>query len=1054
MAGSVSNTSSSSTFTINSTEDLSSYLASLSGTGASSTAASTTGGTSSDIAASSTSGTGATGTAATDGTATTDGATSTTATDSATPVDPTLIASASNAPFGSAGWIFGVSLGEALPAFWRGGAYVVTPSGNPFDPNGVIYISSPSALGGAPFADLGDRIGLAGARLAWGPVATIRVGALSDGRVTAEEMAVGPGITFALDIGPVRGAVGGFLNFRGGGDTYNSTFTGTLNLSGGLVVSLQALAAGGLALAGAVPLALKVGASTMGVNAQIGLNWNLKGVFENGELKKLLLNGEPFEFAGGLRSFLSGSRSVAPPPIPNNGDPEIANTNFITQFMYGSSPWDVALSSGGRNFGNGAVSLANGVYAVGRNTGQLAPGERITSNAQAGQIIQNALNRATTPAQMQSILNLVRNRYDIDFGVPALEVSNMLLGGGRPGDYQFTRNVFQGNFRNPGQSLSDAGDIQITGPSLIGTRIDDAAIAAIAAASEGTLVADANLGVVSDSATSPLSDMTSPDIAPDASQVAGQYTLIEPWDAGPLAPAPTWDDKLTKAVLSSMFETDDKGRIKFDADGKTTLKATADVAALSVAIGVAKAEAALADPSVNAADAVAKLLVQTLDAVDLTSAEGWALEKSVRNSVIDDSEVLGSLATLQLDIVKANGATLTPYQEGVFLQKFKELVPAQTIDEARANALLAARAAPANPPGTNPDGQVNRGDFNFRNALFVLSASGYRSDPVYVDSEGNSFQDFIRNGLNDDNPNSMEISSYTLRNGQLWRGGASTTLDDGSYATVNFDEKGFSVLLPNGQRYSGANWYDDITEPNRSYRGYATPSDPLGIQRFKALTEGTTPPAMPSAPPATTPPATPPALPEPQPLPGSTPNDKGLNDPDAYPVASLSEGGRIASTLLQNTPYGSFALLIRDKGTGQYWVTGPYAGNERVDFLMTNLLDRFEQVTVVENGRATLPAAISPPSGRPAGELNARFYQAENARDAGRIAELAYAQSQSDQPVYFMLLRDTVTRQLYVDGPFPAVTRASDAFLAAQQSAYASANLEPLQSISVIPLSR
>jgi hypothetical protein len=452
-----------------------------------------------------------------------------------------------------------------------------------------------------------------------------------------------------------------------------------------------------------------------------------------------------------------------------------------------------------------------------------------------------------------------------------------------------------------------------------------------------------------------------------------QWTSIEPWDAGPLAPPSAWDDKLADAVLSSTFEKDEKGDIKFDADGKAVLKATANVDALSVAIGVAKAEASAADPSGNAADAVAKLLVQTLDAVEPGSADSVALEKAVRKAITDDPEVLDSLATMQLGVAKAGGATLTPYQEGVFLFRFKEFManPYDTIDQTRDKALLAAQTAPANPPGTNPDGQVNRGNFDIANALFTLSPNGYRTAPPSIDSQGRSVQSFIMNGGVDDNPYTMEITQYRLVDGVFDGGSAGTVLDDGSSASITFRGAGVSrpyqvdVVLPDGQSYSCYNWQYDVTDPVSAYRRYSQPSDPLGIARLKALVEGTTPPAMPVAPPATPAPVTPPSTDLPAPVlpPGVEPGTDENPGGPIYAAANPSDAGRIASALLRNQPEGSYALVMKDVGAGTYWVTGPYAGAVPTASVEARFPAGYERAGMVggpEPAPATVTSDVSP----------------------------------------------------------------------------------------------
>jgi hypothetical protein len=396
----------------------------------------------------------------------------------------------------------------------------------------------------------------------------------------------------------------------------------------------------------------------------------------------------------------------------------------------------------------------------------------------------------------------------------------------------------------------------------------------------------------------------------------------------------TWRGRLADALIAGVYETDASGIPRTDASGNRLLKSPPDLVGIQIAIGVAMAEALAADPSGNAADAVATSLVQALDAVEPGSAEAAALETAVRKAIIGDPEVLDSLATMQLDLVKAGGATLTPYQEGVFLFRFKEFManPYDTIDQTRAKALLTAQAAPANPPGTNPDGQVNRNNFDIDSALFTLSPNGYRTAPPIIDSQGRTVQNFIMNGGVDDNPYTMEILEYRLVDGVFDGGSAGTGLSDGSGASITFRGAGVSrpyqvdVFLPNGQRYSCYNWQYDVTDPDSSYRRYSQPSDPLGIERLKALVEGTTPPAMPVAPPATPAPFTPAPLPAPSLPPGASPNDKGGA---VYPAANAQDAGRIAAQLLIGQIAGSFAVVMYNPATGEYWVDGPSPASVR-----------------------------------------------------------------------------------------------------------------------------
>ncbi len=71
--------------------------------------------------------------------------------------------------------------------------------------------------------------------------------------------------------------------------------------------------------------------------------------------------------------------------------------------------------------------------------------------AEAGRAV-NALLSVASQGDSGLIVDALLNRYGLDFGVPAVKVSNDLrerLGQQRPGDYGFVRNVFEGDYRYP-----------------------------------------------------------------------------------------------------------------------------------------------------------------------------------------------------------------------------------------------------------------------------------------------------------------------------------------------------------------------------------------------------------------------------------------------------------------------------------------------------------------------------------------------------------------------------------------------------------------------------
>jgi hypothetical protein len=390
------------------------------------------------------------------------------------------------------------------------------------------------------------------------------------------------------------------------------------------------------------------------------------------------------------------------------------------------------------------------------------------------------------------------------------------------------------------------------------------------------------------------------------------------------------------------------------------------------------------------------------------------VEVAVALAVRNDPELVAAFALIQLDIVKAGGSTLTPYQEGIFLQKFQERIFQYDTDDARSQALADAQAGPLYPPGTDPETPVNRDNFDLGSALLVLSPSGYSMTNTGTDAFGRTYQNFVHIGDVDDNPYTLEITNYTLIDGAFSEGAAQTRLDDGSFATISFVRTGygpspdiFRYTGPDGRRYQNSTW--------------GVMDGPRGLDRFKALAEGTTPPALPVVPlPPTPTPAPALPLPEPQLPPGVEPgNEKGLGGAD-YPASSDPDAGRIAYNLLQYEPFGNFVLVLRDTSTGQYWVSGPYPGDMTGVAARARFPNNFELISTLERPRMAMPIPEMIQEGRPAGSLNAKIYPAENRRDAVNLARLAYRSYNGTEEPYYMILRSRITDRYYVDGPFLA----------------------------------
>jgi hypothetical protein len=176
-------------------------------------------------------------------------------------------------------------------------------------------------------------------------------------------------------------------------------------------------------------------------------------------------------------------------------------------------------------------------------------------------------------------------------------------------------------------------------------------------------------------------------------------------------------------------------------------------------------------------------------------------------------------------------------------------------------------------------------------------------------------------------------------------------------------------------------------------------------------------------------------LPEPQLPPGVEPdNSKDLGGA-IYPAANPQDAGRIAYNLLQDQPFGNFVLVLRDRNTGQYWVSGPYPGDTTNAEAMARFPANFQRMSTPERPRLTLPEPMRSPTGRPAGSLNARFYPADNGRDAINMARLSYFNYAGNEEPYYMILQSSITDEYYMDGPFlPSDITASE--LAATYPSY------------------
>lgn len=303
--------------------------------------------------------------------------------------------------------------------------------------------------------------------------------------------------------------VGNLLdNIQGKGQ---GTFTASVNVgaaysvSDGAALALSNSAAPGSGVVTAAALELA------GADAWVGVGYRGTATFEGGQLKSINISGVeiPADKFGEVFGGAVQQQRQSPTLIPNMGSNQIASLNDDIQLAFGQSPWDVGFSaqkrdSAGaleirngstdvRNHGNHTTAVTEPVYELGVKYGALAPGQRITSNAQAGQVIDQTLNRALANDERNEAsgqntteylngLNRLMNPYNLSFGSQHLEsayqsfnasgASQSLTNGSRalqglnplpvsgqtprPQDYQQVRDIFQGELRWPADNPRQA----------------------------------------------------------------------------------------------------------------------------------------------------------------------------------------------------------------------------------------------------------------------------------------------------------------------------------------------------------------------------------------------------------------------------------------------------------------------------------------------------------------------------------------------------------------------------------------------------------------------
>jgi hypothetical protein len=242
----------------------------------------------------------------------------------------------------------------------------------------------------------------------------------------------------------------------------------SVNIGAAYSASDGALIAASGSLPGAV--AIKAGADLANIDGWIGVGYRGVATFEEGQLKSVNISGVeiPIGDLGAKLGEQAQAQRQKPTLIPNRGSSQIASLNDTLLAVYGQSPWDIAHSAKKKtengatqvlngtvdvlNHGNSVVAVAEPIYELGVKYGELGVGERIGSNAEAGQIVQNILKKAAaeSPTAYFEALSRLNNKYDLNFGSLELQTIQQAYPQPRPQDYEYVRDVFEGQYRNSG----------------------------------------------------------------------------------------------------------------------------------------------------------------------------------------------------------------------------------------------------------------------------------------------------------------------------------------------------------------------------------------------------------------------------------------------------------------------------------------------------------------------------------------------------------------------------------------------------------------------------
>jgi hypothetical protein len=223
--------------------------------------------------------------------------------------------------------------------------------------------------------------------------------------------------------------------------------------------------------------------------SEIGVAWRGRATLDS-RSGELMLN-----LSGVKIPLCDFARNMATPPGLNRGLAAVARVNNNDAYIAGANPYAFADGTRAppppapgalRNHGDAVSDIAGGIVELARR-GPGAP--KVRTNAQARATLERSIAAEATlaPAQRQLLDATLRqlHRYAMDFGSPTVRdaaARRAVVGadGELPHDYQFVRDVFEGDFRTPGPS---GGNLLMSGVFELAVGVSRKAGVAGAAAS-------------------------------------------------------------------------------------------------------------------------------------------------------------------------------------------------------------------------------------------------------------------------------------------------------------------------------------------------------------------------------------------------------------------------------------------------------------------------------------------------------------------------------------------------------------------------------------------